>query len=610
MELPFNLLTFFFSYFCFPSHSAEINWLKHFTNYLERDFEKSQVAFISDCKLAIQKMGNVQEIVRNIPSRITVYEKNPQNRNDDEDQDKNDKDKHCFKNPRVTTLFIMIPSSQQQLIDLSYLITLCASVRTRPKILVMFTSHQHSSNYETLLRQLWSKKFLDATILELKETTTLKKLLDVRKPLPEATLHQFNPFTGIYSRNEISLKTQWFPNKLQDLNGYQLKTGLFENPPDTNLEIVILNTLSEKINFSIDSVTSNQAELGISDCDKEKTTGLMYNITHGQIDLIANHVDGQSKCDLELIESSVAIRTLPLIVLVPILTEKTFTLTEILPFVHTVVIIGILVIAIWIFSHLMKFEILSDPIANLQVVLTQPLEHTPGKMSERIILGSLLIFCSVFSIKIYETAVNISFQREARVKLETLNDIEDAHLVPLLHPDWSNIFSNNSDETFFRFLNRSEISVDLQDEECVMKMVKNKSIVCIMDENYAKAMIVKYRDDKGNPTMKTAHERLMLNFYFMYFAPGSPYVERFDEILLTITRAGLLSKSNKNFLHRTTLVSIKNGLPPPESTLFIWEPGKFHRPLYLIITFGYLVSLVAFVSEIIIGRYLHKNHNH
>ena len=604
MELVFNLLIILFSYFCFPSCSAEINWLKHFTNYLERDFEKSQVAFISDSKIEIQKRGNVQEIARHIPSRITVYEKNPQNLNDDKDKDKNDEEKHCFKNPRLTTLFIMIPSSQQNLIDLSNLITHCASVRTRPKILVLFTSHQHSSYYENLLRQLWSKKFLDATILELKETTTLKKLLDVRKPLPEATLHQFNPFTGIYSRNEISLKTQWFPNKLQDLNGYQLKTGLFENPPDTDLEIFTLNILSEKINFSIDSVTSNQAEFGNTNCEKEENTGLMYNISHDQIDLIANHVDGQSECDLELVESSAAIRTLPLIILVPILTKKTFTLTEILPFVHTVVIIGILVISIWIFSHLMKFEILSDPIANLQVLLTQPLERTPGKMSERIILGSLLVFCSVFSIKIYETAVHISFQRETTVKLETLKDIEDAHLVPLLHPDWPNVFSENSDETFFRFLIRSEISENLKNDDCAKKLKKDKSIVCIMDENYAKAMIVKYRDDEGNPTMKTADERLMLNFYFMYFTLGSPYVERFDDILLKMTRAGLFAKWNKDLLHKTTLISIKNGLPPLETKLFIWEPGKFNRPLYLIITFGYLVSLVAFICEILVDRCL------
>lgn len=93
-------------------------------------------------------------------------------------------------------------------------------------------------------------------------------ILDIYKG--QAAIHQYNPFST-YEIKLFSRKTQLFPDKLQNLNGYLLKVIVFHQSPflplKKNLEnhpiemlgpdVFILKMFAKIMNFQICMVTND-----------------------------------------------------------------------------------------------------------------------------------------------------------------------------------------------------------------------------------------------------------------------------------------------------------------------------------------------------------------
>lgn len=45
------------------------------------------------------------------------------------------------------------------------------------------------------------------------------------------SVHQYNPFINVYKNKNYSSKVAIFPDKLQNLNGLEMKVSSFNNPP-------------------------------------------------------------------------------------------------------------------------------------------------------------------------------------------------------------------------------------------------------------------------------------------------------------------------------------------------------------------------------------------
>ncbi|KAJ8670099.1 hypothetical protein QAD02_001358 [Eretmocerus hayati] len=139
----------------------------------------------------------------------------------------------------------------------------------RQKYLIILMNGDDSI-IEPFLSFAWTKKFLDLTVLDWvqrEEILSNRKVMYVtEKPSYDISICTFNPFYGTYNRNILSSKTSLFPDKLKDLNGYEVHaklresfetkfydvlgsfTGLFRMDP--LIDVFLTNTVAESMNFS------------------------------------------------------------------------------------------------------------------------------------------------------------------------------------------------------------------------------------------------------------------------------------------------------------------------------------------------------------------------
>lgn len=93
---------------------------------------------------------------------------------------------------------------------------------TMPKCLVIYVKEQNEFSYvliKSLLEYGWIKKFLDISVLE------------VSSKKNQAYIYTLNPFFDKLSKNFLSHRSKFFPNKLKNMNKYSLKLPIYQSPP-------------------------------------------------------------------------------------------------------------------------------------------------------------------------------------------------------------------------------------------------------------------------------------------------------------------------------------------------------------------------------------------
>lgn len=94
-----------------------------------------------------------------------------------------------------------------------------------PKCLLFHVSKNFNMNIDKHLKSLWEKKFLDFTIIEIiPANSESKKLKSNYYGSLNIRIHYYNPFKKIYTNQTYSSAITLFPDKLDDLYGYPLRT--------------------------------------------------------------------------------------------------------------------------------------------------------------------------------------------------------------------------------------------------------------------------------------------------------------------------------------------------------------------------------------------------
>ncbi|KAJ8681734.1 hypothetical protein QAD02_017526 [Eretmocerus hayati] len=114
------------------------------------------------------------------------------------------------------------------------------------------------------LRIVWSKEFIDFTVIqwickdqpEGIQIGSMGALIDCG-----AFVFSYNPFSDIFSREELTSETKLFPDKFNDLHGYALTALLEENDLDARVgsdgtsyhgvDMILMNTLMDAMNCSL-----------------------------------------------------------------------------------------------------------------------------------------------------------------------------------------------------------------------------------------------------------------------------------------------------------------------------------------------------------------------
>ena len=520
-----------------------------------------------------------------------------------------------FQNPRQTTLFILTKISQIEehsslirfnLTNLFSIVNRISGVRTKPKCLLLHFS-KRAFNYEKLLRKVWSKQFLDFSVLEIIELGTSGfQFIQNRLEIP--TLHFWNPFLETYTRKIYSRKTKLFPTKLTNLNGYQIKVGFYDYFPllnvlisnkegrgltVTGLAIQLPETLSKKMNFTMIKDGTYRKEAGRFDYDKRIITGVFDQLMHNEIQLIAVELAIVGPNEMKIFERSTVTGNTDFCAVVPILPAESKTLVVTNDFLRACIFIIFLLIFTWVLSRLLKFNIRFWPMMYIvQLVIGAPLPQEPQKSQERMIFACIFLSSTVYLSWIYIAITITVLETKGEIEFVKLTDLVDHNLTCSFPTEASYILSKSFNPEYPQMFEKYFVS---SSENCVDMLLKHENISCIMIKELADYVIQKNRGRQGEPLMKIVDERVINSFRALKLEPETPFVDRFNQIILMLQTAGI---------HRKWYELVRDGLPnlanrqPEELTGFI---GVQYQ-IFVFPVIGFVLSFCVFIGEIITSR--------
>lgn len=427
-----------------------------------------------------------------------------------------------------STLFIIIPRFEATTkIDL--LTKVVGKSLTRPKCLVISDRFN-----DQILQIAWRRQFLDFTLLEITQRGS------------DPMIWHFNPFTKSYSTSE-----ELFPDKLGDLNGHVIKVGIL-NATRRN---TMLENLSKKMNFKFEK----------SDCN---TIRLLKNVTNDDV--------LRRFCFSDKLTWTVAIDFNVISIVVPHIFDEFESEFIAINFLYcTIIVFGIFSL-VMIVSHLLAFDgNYWNFIQIFSIVLGYSVPKVPQRTKERILFATLFIACEFFSY-IYLTLLT---QRIEEPKLErrfnTINDVVNSKL----GIEVQDVVSNFLDDGVMKMLGRYHLSKRGY-QACLKEMVIYKNISCVLTKHELETI--------GSKPFKIVKEALLAFPERFFLEPGSPFVERFDEMLLRMLESGLIDKNE--FSRDGAIEEVAYDGNPMESTESI-------KLMCLVLFIGCFLASIVFLHE-------------
>lgn len=103
------------------------------------------------------------------------------------------------------------------------------------------------------LHTFWLNDYFDITFLTYNNHRLQKRIEPSSAVLP--ILNQINSFFKNYISHVVSSKSEWFPNKLLDMNGYTLDVAIqpvnYSSEYEYNRGIKFLKILQQEMNFQL-----------------------------------------------------------------------------------------------------------------------------------------------------------------------------------------------------------------------------------------------------------------------------------------------------------------------------------------------------------------------
>ena len=577
------------------------NFLKYLQKYIESNSEINQLMLLIDDE---ENIPNLQEISQQISS-FPLFEFDNLTARDAQYLSQ----LPSFNNPRSTLFVLIISASNQSLSRLSKPINFITQLfpsKRRARVLIMLDVKK-SSSYNDLLRFMWSRKFLDVTVLELIQTDSKENsFIDLHRNV--ANQHYFFPFTNTFVEKKYSSKSELFPKKLWNLHGYTMKVGLFHYPPYVffirnstgdvvdfeGFDMQVLNALSKALNFKVTKFISNKTTWDISSCQKEKNVGLYHRAIYNKFQLVGVHGSVSNLCLRKFMEVSSTTDSIYYVAVVPLFPEETSRLTTEWRFYNAMALFSLLILT-WILTRLLRFDNQNWKMEYLmQIVLGFTIPHEPRVLAERIVLGSMLLSCLLHSSIIYTAFTSINLEREPPKEIETVEDLISSDLTPLLLPNFYSDLMQDSGEK--NPLLKKTVVRKITDELCVEHLIAHKNVSCFIREYRAKWLIQKHRDGDGNPVMKIMKESILKFTEGYFMEAASPYANRFENVLTKFTESGLNIKWYEKFFgnHEAT-VSVTDTLIKDDGSNV-----QIRTHILFVLIFGYTCSLLVFFGEVIV----------
>ena len=606
------------------SSGIEKKWLDTFIRYLKVDARVYQVFFmLTENKIfhpIIQE--TTEKITNNFPSRKISY-------SEATIMAKDLFSTSSFFNPK-TSLFVMILSALEdknlpELIDLFEFVNELSKYRSRPKCLIIILRHE-KHQYKSLLRLLWFKQFLDVTILELVKLEIKDKNYFLEYNEEDATLYYLNPFTDkieIQNQNKYYQSAEemsFFPNKLLNLYGYQIKVAYINSEPEVFLKrnesghiidsfgpmVLKIENLAEHMNFSL-WIHPNITTRGNFTCNKNDSTDMYHSLRNNEIQLTVIEFGRFSSCDQYLYEWSKGIGKHHMLLVVPFLPAKSSKLSNNWK-TWNGIIVFILPSFVWILSHLFHFDALNWHFINLiQMMFGLTIPQEPRNRVERIFFILTLWAFFVYSSFIYTVFTSINVQIDITFRFENVEEVIDSELKPMIGGNFHRLMYPGSDGSVQSLLKkatkeRSSRNISSRNipssKICMMRLIGHKNVACIEREDHIEMILRETKDNCGHPVVKVMNNHLDNTLSATVLEPGSPYVKPIDDFIQRMEESGITKKWWMTYFFNQSTTELAENPSCVKNKLEYVQVIKQGIPLLI---FGYGFAVIAFFGEVIIS---------
>ena len=596
-------------------------WLKDLVTFIQNDKKHHQVIILYD-RNEMNQYNKIEKTILEISSKVPALKISFHEATNEKAKQLSLASIYDHQNTMIIIIQLSTNSGNFSVLQQPINFASEISESRRPnKCLIILPKEEKTFPFLKLLQLMWSRQFLDVTILEIFLTTNPAGFNFIRPPKEAAIIHQFNPFTNTYNRIIHSETILWFPKNTIDLHGHKMKVGLFDYPPfvfiDRNgtgyitdqfgPDVLLTKELSKKINFTIVWVSlNNETDWGQYDCIKEKNTGHMHRVMYNEIQFIGGIQSLRfGSCFERFIEWTTGSRIIKILVAVPVAANKsTHLLITWKNF--NVIIILIFFLITSIISHKLGFKSKMWRFMEvLRIIFGITTVREPKKLAERIIFGSMLLSCLLHSSFIYSSFSDVSLQEESEVEMKTINDVLVSNLQPFISQALFTGLSEHNKGPLRKLLNKS-IKMKNLSHLCLERLIENKNVACITLSEAVKWKLANEKKNCGHSSLRVVEESIKLIVTGFMMEARSPYVDRFDEIILRLVQSGIIDKWDRGYLNNGS----SNSTDADESCRTRgYESIILRRELVWILFFGNMCAIIVFLCEVVCGVCRKKDHD-
>lgn len=488
-----------------------------------------------------------------------------------------------------------------------FLTKLCEN-RWRPKYLMVTFRKVEATVYKQHLLELWSKRFLDATILEVtqpnEEKQTLKQVIQKRKE--QTRIIHLNPFTNTL---RINKRGTFFPEKLHDLHGYELKISFVNTPPEvyvnhsqqplniSGLMYQKVSLLSNLMNFQID--IPNITTSGHFSCDKNNSIGQIRALRNGKIHLAASEFGRFANCENKFYEFSRGIGIFSLSLIVPILPED----SEASSIFEVLSVISILAIPLFFYllfrilrfdKTVWRFEYI------LQMMIGFAVPAVPKRRLERIFFLFLTFSNFFFSSFIYTTMTSVYVKTNQKAQFNNIQDVLNSGITIKIDSLYYNLTFDGSIGIVRKLLMKADHS-DRDIKTCLHHLRIFQNVTCIARKEKV-LYILQNMTKRSQPVAKIIKEEISNGISNTVLEPGSPFVHRFDILIQRMLDTGIVKKWWDLYYYEDP-----REFDDSNTSIISGETSaKALKQVFLIFGVGFVISISVFILELFSDYLLKK----
>lgn len=448
----------------------------------------------------------------------------------------------------------------------------------RSKYLVILIANTKSTNvnFKSLFRAAWSLKFLDFSIL------TLHNL--------DSKILTYNPFFNTHNRNNLS-SASLFPDKLNNMNGFKLRTLLFNRPP----HIELINSTINGFNYGFLKTTSQALNFQFQYVDINKTHNIadgtiLSKIESGDIDVSSiTHLLGVQLKDVHRSNSSMlasrVVRGAKMTLTGPILHIHNPRSRINLKIVAYSVLTASLILTIMVLLKTCKLSSnIWTPIYVFALLFGITVFKRPRKPLDKCIFAVLAVLSIQYSSEIFAVFTDNEVMSNDEIVYDALKEIQQPSLPIYYHKTYFQGELHHVDQVI-RYLKAHSVSIDSLDE-CFRELSRFKNRFCFSTSIFAKHKIHKY----GATSMKILDPLVHRDFFVFVYAKASPYVRKFDQKYLRVYESGIAESMH----HGRRYLEIYRRLKDAkfEAVKSVWMP-------LVIFMAGCFFSAASFVFEFV-----------